>query len=1555
MNKNFRRRLASLLSLTLILSLVTPWGSGVSAQTSETPQPESVSLVSQDGQQQLMLTDINADENILAQKSDYLAVFTSGARVTDDVYDEQVFIKTHDVAIVVDASGIVQKKYGPDGDPPTAWDPDEEVMIPEGGYIVLAGGSSWDASVHQKPLFLHYGVGDKIKLMRGEREVTAGDFLKPSPEPEPEPNPEPGTKPELVVNTPSETIVTIPLVEVSGYVKNYTEENGMKITINDKITPIAAGGSFRMNVYLNPGPNPITVRLLDNQGELATVSLNAVYDTSEQTEDYIEVEAAPADITIGVQGPRKRLSYIDKDVSGIENIIALFTGDFGASIVVPKFNVAVQVDVNNRVLQVINPSVNGKPPVWAGPTELAIPEGGYVLMAQDNSYAGNDIKRFLAEKFKAGDMIKLRKNGEVVSVKDLMSGNGWIAKLVLDNAPMYTVIESQTSLTGRIENMDDPSVIRLMVNDTEVPFGEDGTFTYSYSLQAGTNYIDVKVLKNSTEQDKRSIVVFNRPGFTSDKEVILWVDQAANAKKFKTSENVREFLEQAKNGGTTAVVFDVKGVEGYASYKKNDLTGRPYVSEIKAPQKAGASPDLDLLQEFITHGHALGLKIHAAINVFAEGSIAHQEFAVLNDHLDWEERVHFAENNGEIKRLRESAKQGLVAFVNPSNDEVREYELKTFKEIIKNYDVDGVVHDRGRYDNEGADFSNETRVKFEQFLSARGKQLVNWPNDVFYYENNVRVNGPLIQDWWEFRSGTIQSFFGEVKAMVDSYEAESGREIKVSSYVGSWYETYFLNGVNWGSKNFRFDSRLGLLDESVYTPEYYETGYIEYLDFLMIGAYQTTSQEVKKYITLGNIVTNGEIPLYAGIALTNVQTPAMQREVFQAGLSTTNGLMLFDASQVNWPIVSAALQDREWVKDYQLGTSLPGNPTGFMEGNFYNVNRVEGNINVMTEEFGYSTGTNRFGVEVVVNASGEVTHVVNRDQAIRWSWGSPEENNSVIPPGGFVISTVDPSGIRINRQLVANAYNKGDQVRSAVLSGLLDDEGKQTANSSVTVEGHVKVLGPGNVSVQFNGQPATVKANGDFTASIPLSTGSNRITFDVYVDQLKTNSKSLDIVRTSNGGETGPENPGNPGNPGSPVSSTTPSVPTSPAAPERLKVKQETGRDGRTVTRADVNLELMLKEIEQLVKGEASSRKLQYTLKDKGDVVEINLPVSGLITAVKKLSAGEIVIDTPYGHLQIPLSSLQKAVLVGKDTKMLMVRIRKLEDQQEKRLAARLALEGTSKLGQTVDLELVFKQEEAELKFPGFSGGYAKFAMNLPDGSDLSRISAFKYDLASDRTTFVPSRINTKEGQSYAELILSDGGILSIGTREKSFNDLSGHWAQKDIMLLASRGLIEGVDSVRFAPNKPVTRAEFTSLLVRSLGLKKQSDSGVSFNDVHKEDWFADAIETAAGLGLIEGFVNGEFRPNEQITREQMSALLVRALKMAGKELDTTGAKETLRGFEDAEGIGAWSETAVAAVVKAGLMKGRSASRFVPQAHSTRAEAAAVLKGMLQSAGFIDG
>lgn len=847
----------------------------------------------------------------------------------------------------------------------------------------------------------------------------------------------------------------------------------------------------------------------------ATQSVTSVtYTPTGVTTDFVEVEAAPIDITISIEGPRKQINYIDRDVTGISDIIALYTPEYDSKITVPQFNVAVQVDANSKVLRVVNPSINGNPPVWTGPTVLDIPQGGYILYAQDSSYNNNDIKKYLATKFKVGDTIKLRKNSNVVPITDLMTGTGPISKLTLNNYIMYTETKPFTTISGSLTNVTNPAEISLTLNEMTIPVGADGRFSYDYSLAQGINYINVLVKKKGIDQDSRQLVVFRKEAPAAQKDVILWVDQAANARKFQSSQSVYDFLNKAKANGVTSVVFDVKGVEGYASYKKNDLTGRPYVSEIKAPEKAGSNPDLDLLQEFITHGHALGLKIHTSFNVFAEGSIASREYAVLDQHLDWEERVFNAEDKGVIKRLRESAKQGAVAFVNPSNDDVVQYQLKTFEEVLKNYDIDGVVLDRARYDNESADFSEITKTKFETFLSTRGKQLNNWPQDIFRYENNVRVNGPLIQDWWEFRAATIRAFTKEIHDLTDRYEAIKSRKIEASAYVGSWYETYYLNGVNWGSPNFRFDSRLGLKDEYVYTPGYYQTGYIGNLDFLMIGTYQTTAQEIEKYITLGNIVTNGEIPLYAGIALTNVQNPDLQREVFQAGLNNTNGLMLFDAAHVNWPIASAALRNVKYVKDYQLGISLPNNSQSYMEGNFYNVNLIEGNINVFTDSFGPSTGTTRFGVEAVVDAAGKVIKMANRIQAITWNWAVPQENNSIIPQGGFVISTLDPSGIRTRRQLVANSFKIGDSVRAAILRGYLNYEGAQTNRASMEIKGNVEVMGTGQASVQINGITAEVQGNGDFSAQVPLVIGENNVQILVNVDGYRTNEKSFKVNRT---------------------------------------------------------------------------------------------------------------------------------------------------------------------------------------------------------------------------------------------------------------------------------------------------------------------------------------------------------------------------------------------------------------------------------------------------------
>ncbi|MDF2835178.1 MAG: glycoside hydrolase, partial [Paenibacillus sp.] len=1298
----------------------------------------AVTLESQDGGTALAVQYVNENVDAPPQKSNYISLFTSGAGVTNTDNGNEIFVKQGNLALEVDETGLIAKVHGPSpelgaGGKPASWEASHRVAIPDGGYVVLASDADWSTSVFRKPIYEHFKTGDVMTLKRDGTVVTANDFLN--------------VLPGLALTAPAadaET-VTVPVYELKGTILHYKANEGLRVTVNGTDVALGSAGSFASTLSLLEGVNEASVKLWRDQTELAAKMVSITYDSAGQAGDYIEVEAAPIDITITLEGPRKQLAVMDVPPAeaNVTDFVGLYTRNYGATLTVPMTSVAVQVGPDGKVARVVNPSVGGNPPVWTGPTELDIPEGGYVLYAQDSSYANNMIKRYLATYFKVGDAIKLRKNGQVVPLSDLMGDNGLLVRLSLDNYSMYTVTEQTTSISGKLSNLEDGADTVLKVNGTEVPFAADGAFSYELALSAGVNYAKVEVIKNGELQQEKDLVIFARPGSALEKQVILWVDQAANAKKFQTSDNVYQFLKRAKDSGTTDIAFDVKGVEGFASYKKSTLTGRPYVSDITAPGKAGASPDLDLLQEFIDHGHALGLKVHAAINDFAEGSIASREFALLDDHLDWEERVYKHQDGGVIKRLRDSSAPGLVAFVNPANDDVRAFQLATYREVIENYDVDGVIHDRGRYDNETADFSDVTRVKFEAYLAERGKTLAAWPRDVFRYEGATRVDGPLINEWWAFRSGVITSYFQEVKDMVDAFESQSGRTIEVSSYVGSWFETYYLNGVHWGSPNFRYDERLGLGNPAVYTDDYYETGYIEHLDFLMIGAYQETGPEVEKYITLGNIVTNGEIPLYAGIAMNNIQEPELQREIFQSGLRNSNGLMLFDASQVNWPVVAASLQDKMYVKDYQLGLSLPGQPNQFLEADFYDINLVEGDINVYTEGFGATTGGGRFNVEVVVDGDGVVTKMPNRTQAVNWSWGTTDDTNSAIPTGGFVISTLDPSGTRTNRQLVANAYEIGDIAKSSVLRGFLQYEGSQTTNGTIEIRGQAEVLGSGTAEAFVDGvKLPALSEEGYFAAVVPLELGANTVKIEIYVDGYKTNEKSVVITRNAAGG-------GTPGGGVAPQS-------------ERTKLERATGADGERIAVVRVNKDGLLKELEQLKDKPASGQVLSYSVSaddlEEAAVVRAVLPVDGLAQALGGIPDGLIELASPFGTLRLPADGLAEALDKAEAGGEFVIGLRAaaLLSKAEKQLAER----GGRLIGNQVlevRLELVSADGKTVRPLRGFAGELVLGGKS--GGNGFAGMTAIALDTESGVPTFVPARFGAGGAGVQGKLRIAGNGI----------------------------------------------------------------------------------------------------------------------------------------------------------------------------------------------------
>ncbi|HAG11403.1 MAG TPA: hypothetical protein DCK76_08505 [Desulfotomaculum sp.] len=177
-----------------------------------------------------------------------------------------------------------------------------------------------------------------------------------------------------------------------------------------------------------------------------------------------------------------------------------------------------------------------------------------------------------------------------------------------------------------------------------------------------------------------------------------------------------------------------------------------------------------------------------------------------------------------------------------------------------------------------------------------------------------------------------------------------------------------------------------------------------------------------------------------------------------------------------------------------------------------------------------------------------------------------------------------------------------------------------------------------------------------------------------------------------------------------------------------------------------------------------------------------------------------------------------------------------------------------------------------------------------------------------------------------------------------TFKDIAGHWAKEAIEFMAAKGFLKGYPDGACRPDQPVTRAEFTALLVRVLSLPEAAEE--TFADVLPGAWHYRVIASAVHNGLVKGYSKNQFGPDDPVTREQVAALITRALTAKGisAELNEAQTAELPGRFSDAGEISAWAKTAAAAAVHQGLVSGYPDGTFGPQKTSTRAECATMLK-----------
>jgi len=212
--------------------------------------------------------------------------------------------------------------------------------------------------------------------------------------------------------------------------------------------------------------------------------------------------------------------------------------------------------------------------------------------------------------------------------------------------------------------------------------------------------------------------------------------------------------------------------------------------------------------------------------------------------------------------------------------------------------------------------------------------------------------------------------------------------------------------------------------------------------------------------------------------------------------------------------------------------------------------------------------------------------------------------------------------------------------------------------------------------------------------------------------------------------------------------------------------------------------------------------------------------------------------------------------------------------------------------------------------------------------------------------SFIPSTVN----DGVATLYSTTNSLYTVVSFDKSFPDTVGHWSESYVKAMANRLIVEGYEDGTFGPDRNVTRAEFATLIVRALGLEHKQATA-NFSDVSSRDWFANAVGVAAQAGIIKGYEDGTFRPNEVINREELAAMVVRASAFAGKEL--SGSTSSLARFQDAGSI-VWAEEEIAAAVNAGIINGYEDGTVRPRNTATRAEASTMLQRFLANVGFIN-
>lgn len=180
---------------------------------------------------------------------------------------------------------------------------------------------------------------------------------------------------------------------------------------------------------------------------------------------------------------------------------------------------------------------------------------------------------------------------------------------------------------------------------------------------------------------------------------------------------------------------------------------------------------------------------------------------------------------------------------------------------------------------------------------------------------------------------------------------------------------------------------------------------------------------------------------------------------------------------------------------------------------------------------------------------------------------------------------------------------------------------------------------------------------------------------------------------------------------------------------------------------------------------------------------------------------------------------------------------------------------------------------------------------------------------------------------------------IAYAENSSAFEDSKTSWAVKLIDKWTAKGIVTGYSDGTFKPNNSITRAEFCVVINKIFGFSQKSE--YNFIDVNAKDWYAEDILIARSVGYIKGYPENYFKPNNPITRQDAAVILANVFKLEG-----VSDSDVLSSIKDSESIAGYAQNAVKTLLAQKYLKGYPDNSFMPGKSITRVETVALLDGV---------